>query len=166
MNISPGAGFSFSNTFNSRALLVIEGHDIQYWIKEMDLPDITTDHIEVPRTPQSFKVAGNILKYGDLRVTFFVDDYLNVYYRLYDWLKNIVVNGPEHEIAKTNGQLFILNNQLTVINAQFDIKGLLINGIPGISWNTTGNDPITLNIDFKLDEFVPTFKKATLTNTK
>jgi hypothetical protein len=158
-DINVGSNLNFSNTYNSKALMLIEGHDVEYWIKEFSLPSIAINHEQVPRTPAGFKVEGNIWTYNDFNITFYVDEDFSSYYRLYNWMFQ-ALNGPDFQRMKTNGKILILNNQLTAISGDIDIRGLMISELSEFTYNNYGTEPLTMAIRFTYDRMIPVFKNA------
>jgi hypothetical protein len=162
-DINVSSKINFSNTYNSKALMLIDGHDIEYWVKEFTLPSISIAHEQVARTPAGFKLEGNIWTYNDLNITFYVDEDFSSYYRLYNWLFQ-GLNGQDFKRMKTNSKILILNNQLTEIVGDISINGLMISELSEFTYNNFGTDPLTMNIRFTYDRMIPVFKKATSKN--
>ena len=139
--------------------MLIDGHDIEYWIKEFTLPAIRLEHLTVDRTPAKFNLEGNIWAYNDFNMTFYVDEDFNSYYRLYNWLFQ-GLNGPDFERMKTNAKILLFTNQLTDIIGEISIRGLLIQELAEFNYNNYGTEPLSMNISFKYDRMIPTFKNA------
>lgn len=139
--------------------MLIDGHDVEYWIKEFTFPSIRLEHIPVDRTPAKFKVEGNIWAYNDLTIKFYVDEDFNSYFRLYTWLFQ-GLNGPDFERMKTNAKILLFGNQFTEIIGEIDIRGLIIQELAEFTYNNYGTEPLDMSISFTYDRMIPTFKKA------
>ena len=98
----------------------------QFWLKTINLPEITinTEEIQVPTEP--IKVPNIMYTYGDISCTFFIDEDFRVYKVFYDWLMSFKVqNDGDHEYKiKTGaeGQLEIdVGNRFSLSSGQVPV---------------------------------------------
>ena len=80
--------------------------NVNYFIQQVALPSVDLGEIQVP-TPLSnrLKYPGDLVTYGDLVITFRVDEDLNNYKELYNWILSMTrVEDFENSTAWANEQ--------------------------------------------------------------
>ena len=136
-----------------------EGTD--FFCQKVNLPDISVPFTEVPTRFRSFPViAGGGVTFGDLSVSFIIDEDLKNYHSIHEWIRT---NGASEghmtteKIDYTNGQLHILtsnyNNQLII-----DFQNLFPVSLTDISFDAgiTDLEYFTAQVVFKFTGY--TFK--------
>lgn len=121
-------------------LELFEGVD--FFCQRANLPDITMPFTEVPTRFRSFPIApGGGVSYGDLNLTFIIDEDLKNYLSIHKWIRK---NGgsEEHnstELEYSKGQLMIVTSNY---NPAFfiDYENLFPISLTPISFDATVND--------------------------
>jgi len=149
---------SFSNAFNSRAKLILTDRpNAEFWLKNVQLPDITLSTESTKHQPYDIKHPGNNITYGDLSLTVFLDENFQVYKELYNWLY-LGLPGEDHVDPKSNGMVLIFNNSLKSVIAKFNFAGLFLPSIPSLSYDNYGADPLELSLTLQYDSMTPEFE--------
>jgi len=63
--------------------------DVSYFCQEATLPDVTINAIPVNTPLSVMQIPDSIIAYGDLIVNFLIDEEMNNYKALYDWVKGL-----------------------------------------------------------------------------
>jgi hypothetical protein len=155
-----GDPVNFSNIYNSRALLQIDGFgETEFWVKEFPVPAFNIESLTVGGAPHNIKLPGNTFRIEDMSITFFVDENLLVYYRMYHWLmESIFGEYSTGEKIKKTARILVLNNQLTEVVVSFELVGAFIKGWNDWTFNNYGTDPLTMTVNFSIDNVIPEFK--------
>lgn len=104
-NTVPGsAEQEFSNAYNNNFIAVIDVlPNIQFFLKAVDLPAVTNAPANVNTSVADFAFQGDKIEYGELNLTFFIDEYWYAYEEMFRWLRAIA-NPDQPEVS--NGQFF------------------------------------------------------------
>lgn len=124
-----------------------------YYMQKFTVPAITLGTVEVPNPFSNLPLAGDHIDWGDLSIEFIVDEDMQNYGELYNWiidlglpdsfaLANTVYspqaiqqgNGPS-----TTGTLIVLNSSLQE-NIKFDFVDIFPIGMTSIQMSLTDND--------------------------
>ena len=150
---------NISNNYNSKYLLVLpEIQDALFWMKEINLPDISIESFDIPQEPQYVKEKGLAFSYGDISAVFFLDEYFKSLKIIYDWMM-LGKAGTNWEDNKENGSIYILDNQFRepVFDAQF--RGFFPTAITELSYNNYSSEPQTFTVTLTYDKYTPNFLK-------
>ncbi len=60
-----------------------------FFVQNISLPDISLSSSEIPTPLVRLKLPGNQLEYGQLAMTFIVDEDMQSWFELYDWMTNL-----------------------------------------------------------------------------
>ena len=63
--------------------------NVSYFCQEATLPDVTINSVPVATPLSIIQIPDSILQYGDLIVNFLIDENMDNYKALYDWLKGL-----------------------------------------------------------------------------
>jgi len=63
--------------------------NVSYFCQEATLPDVTINSVPVATPLSIMQIPDTILQYGDLIVNFLIDENMDNYKALYDWLKGL-----------------------------------------------------------------------------
>jgi hypothetical protein len=63
--------------------------EVSYFCQEATLPDVTINAIPIATPLSVIQVPDTIITYGDLIVNFLIDEEMNNYKALYDWMKGL-----------------------------------------------------------------------------
>lgn len=149
---------TFSQHYNSNILLTIDRWAMNgFWVKETALPDLSVGIETIGKEPYDIQMPNGQLEFGEFSATLFVDEHLQVYKELYNWIIETKA-GNEITEFKYVGNLFIMNNNRAEVVADFAFKGLFLTGISGLAYTNHGADHQTITASFKYDNFTPTFK--------
>jgi|SRR6056300_493981 len=75
--------------------------EVSYFCQEATIPDVTLSSIAVPTPLAQIQVPDSILQYGDLIVNFLVDEDMNNYKSLYNWVKGLGFPNDHREYTET-----------------------------------------------------------------
>ena len=148
---------NYSNAYNSRAKLMLANRPtVEFWIKEFNLPDLSTEIAEIPSQPYPIKVENGQLTYGSLTLSLFIDESFDTYIECYNW---IIGTSPLSEAGyvdpKTNATLLVLNNSLTKPVMQFMFEDAILTSISSLSYNNYGDEELLLDLDIAYTKFYP-----------
>ena len=62
---------------------------VEFFVQTCNLPGLTMNNTEIPNPFKNIPVMGEKIEYEDLNLTFLVDDYLENYLQLHQWLTAI-----------------------------------------------------------------------------
>jgi hypothetical protein len=118
-----------------------EGTD--FFCQSANLPDISVTYTEVPTRFRSFPIlGGGGVAYGDLNVTFIIDEDLENYSSIWKWIR---VNGvseehmPNPEPEYSGGQLYITTSNYNN-NFVIDFQKLFPVSLTEVRFDATAND--------------------------
>jgi len=63
--------------------------NMNYFVTDVVLPSISLSSVDVPSPFKIIEIAGSKLDYGDLQITFKMDEDFGTYFELYNWLTAI-----------------------------------------------------------------------------
>ena len=131
----------------------------EFYIKEVDIPDISLDSSEITRAPYAIKNPSNIYTYSDLSMTFFVDANLIVYKQLYnllfDW--NVDEETSDATFIKRNLTIQKLDNLMKKSVVDFKFENAFLSSLSNLSLNNYDNQPLFCTVTFKYNKFTPMF---------
>jgi len=150
---------SYSNAFNSKALLLLgDKKQTEFWIKTVSIPEISMESTQEPEYPNTtLAIEGDVVTYGDLPVTIFVDEHFNVYQELYNWFFKSLP-GKDNVRPQVPATIMIFNNQFTKTVAKFKFKNMFLSALPSIEYDNYSSTVITLSLTFKYDYYEPVFE--------
>jgi hypothetical protein len=135
----------------------------RYFCQTVILPGVSTTPVTVQNPNVSIKLHGDKLIYGDLILTFLIDEDLRVWEETYNWIKALLRPVSTQQYGIRNGQKMpnYYDGELT-INSNANIPNLRIKfaschptDLSGITFNTTetGDPTITASVTFAYDYF-------------
>ena len=143
--------------------------NLEFFVQSFNFPMVSLNETRGIQTPfNKLVIAGDHLTYGQFSVTFKIDEDMQSYFELYDWMK--AVGFPDNfdqyrQIAKkqaTTGEGVIVDADLIILNGTmnpnikvtfFDVLPVSITGFKFDSTQTTVNY-VTATATFKYREFV------------
>jgi hypothetical protein len=156
---SPTTTSSFSNAYNSRALLYFHSKPkFRFWLKSFNIPGFNTTLENIDYQPSPIKLPGTDFIYNDLTTEFHLDEDFIVYGTLY----NIIFGGMPGEnfvCPRTNGTIIILDNSQREVVADFTFYDLQATGQQDLQYETSGTTVLTSQITFGYTHYKPNFYK-------
>lgn len=156
-SLSP-VGFSF----------VLERIPNTIWnIQEISIPGVSLGDSSRSVPTGKSAIPGDTLQYDELSITFVVDESMNNWRELYNWMRGLapthigIDRDNQYKILKNNrfgllsdGELIIMTNSGNE-NIRYKFKDLFPLSLSSISLNTTSTsiDPITATISFQYTNF-------------
>ena len=126
--------------------------NLNFFITDVNLPNITLGSITIPTPFKFIDIANNKLDYGDLQITFMLDENLEGYYEIYNWLVAIgfpdnfdqyknVKNAPKgsRETTVSDATLTILTSDM-VPNIEIQFEDLFPTSISEINFTVSDTD--------------------------
>lgn len=128
--------------------------NVNFYVQEANIPDISVDFTETKTLfSQADYDTGGRYSYGDLNIRFIVDENMNNYLELYNWIRSEMPVESYAEINKDpleDATLMVLNNSYRA-NVVVKFKELYPVSLDEINFDltTTDPDPIIINTEFK-----------------
>jgi len=132
---------------------------VDFMCQRANLPDIQMPVTEVPTRFRTYPVVpGGGVTYGDLVVTFIIDEELINYKSVHDWIRD---NGNADQMETTedyprysNGQLLILSSNFNA-NHIIDYVSLFPYSLSPIAFDASdsGGEYFTANVAFKFQNY-------------
>jgi hypothetical protein len=139
--------------------------NVNFFVTDVKLPSISLGFVEVPSPFKIIEIAGNKLDYGDFQLTFRLDEDLESYFEIYNWLT--AVGFPENfkqyaklknsssaygslETQYSDGTLTILTNEM-VPNFEVNFLNMYPTTISDVDFTATDTDVnyISVTVTFK-----------------
>jgi hypothetical protein len=127
---------------------------VDFFCQRVNLPDVTMPFTEVPTRFRQFPiVAGGGVTYGDLTVSFIVDEELINWKEIYNWIRangNSEEHMPTEEPEYSSGQILIYTSSYNV-NHVIDFENLFPISISEMTFDASNNDIeyFTAQVTFK-----------------
>ena len=129
--------------------------NVNFYIQQANIPSIDVDNVETKTLyAQPVYDTGGRISYGSLNLSFIVDEDMNNYMEIYNWIRGQVPveNSPPLRDADSlaSGILIVMDNKSRPnIEVQYqDIFPVRLDEI-GSDLTTTDPDPIIINTEFK-----------------
>jgi hypothetical protein len=138
---------------------------VNFFVTDVKLPSISLGFVEVPSPFKIIEIAGNKLDYGDFELTFRLDEDLESYFEIYNWLTAIGFPEDFKQFAKlknssnaygslhtqySDGTLTILTGEM-IPNYEVNFVNMYPTTISDINFTVTDTDVnyITATVTFK-----------------
>lgn len=140
--------------------------NLNFFVTNVNLPSITFGFIDVPTPFKSINITGNKLDYGDFELTFRVDEDLDSYFEIYNWL--MAIGFPENfdqyrlvkdkpagsaEAIYSDATLTILTSDM-VPNLEVGFQDIFPTSISEINFNVSDTDvnyvDVTVTFKYKI----------------
>jgi len=92
---------------------------VNYFVQSVNLPSVTLGSTAMPTPHLRIPVAGDHITYGDLTITFKVDEAMANYLELYNWIKAI---GKPESYDQYNADEVYSDATLTVLSSAMNAK--------------------------------------------
>lgn len=145
--------------------------NFNYFIQSIDLPDISLQKTEAPTPFRPLNLPGEHIDYGDLRVTFKIDEDLKGYFEMYEWLKALgrPASGEQaralYEKRPGDGEGIYSQATITILNSNMqpnlsitylDVLPLRLSGFTFES-NIEDIEYVTASMDLSFRDFTYTY---------
>jgi hypothetical protein len=141
--------------------------NLNFFVTDVNLPQISLGFVELPTPFKIINIAGSKLDYGDFNLTFRLDEDMETYFEMYDWL--MAIGFPENfdqykGLSKSkpgdpkrlfsDATLTIMTSSM-VPNIEVQFEDLFPTSISDIQFTVQDNDVnyITVNVSFKYKIF-------------
>ena len=141
--------------------------NLNFFVTDINLPSLSLGYIEVPTPFKILDFAGDRLDYGDLQVTFRVDEDFQNYFEIYNWI--IALGFPEDygqykrvkeadpgkkESIFSDGTLTIMNSGM-IPNIEVSFQDLFPTSLSDINFTSTDSyvNYVTNTVTFKYKVF-------------
>lgn len=139
---------------------------VNFFVTKAMLPGLTIEHPEVKTPFATLHRAGDHLTYGDLQITFKVDEDMQNWMELYNWMigigkpknfeqrQNLINKNPIGEGLYSDGQLVILSNARNP-NVFFNFQDMIPSDLSPIDLDSTASDVefVECTVGFKYTSF-------------
>ena len=141
--------------------------NLNFFVTDVNLPSISLGFIDLPTPFKILQLPGDKLDYGDLQVTFRVDEDFANYLEIYNWL--IALGFPDEfkqykdirdaprgskETVTSDATLYIMNSAM-VSNIEISFEEIFPVSIGDINFTSTDSDVnyVTNTVTFKFKKF-------------
>lgn len=123
--------------------------NLNFFIQKVNLPAVSFKSVVQPNPFVNVPVAGDHLDYGDLSVTFKVDEDLNNYLEIHNWIRSLTFpeNFEEYENIKRNAEYtgqgltsditLIISNSVKIPNFEVNFRNAYPTSLSALSFQTT-----------------------------
>ena len=134
--------------------------NITYFCQSANLPDITLGEMEQPTTFIPIKHPGNSFTYGDLDISFIVDENMENWREIHNWMTSLknVEDYTEFESNVSNhtsdARLMILNSAMQP-NLEVEFKYIFPKSLSGVNFTSSTDDtePVICNATFAFTSY-------------
>lgn len=137
--------------------------NVNFFVTDVKLPSISLGFVDVPSPFKIIEIAGNKLDYGDFQLTFRLDEDLESYFEIYNWLT--AIGFPED--FKQFAQLKNSSNSYGSLQTQYSDGTLTIltsDMVPNFEVNFLNMYPTTISdINFTVTDTDVNYITATVT---
>ena len=116
-----------------------------YFCQSANLPDISLGEVEQPTPFVPIKMPGNVFTYGDLEISFIVDEDMGNWREIHDWMRSLknIDHYSEFETDIdthfSDAKLIILNSAMKA-NLEVTFKGVFPKSLGGIQFTSDTTD--------------------------
>lgn len=141
--------------------------NLNFFATDVNLPSLSLGYVQVPSPFKPIELTGDRLDYGDLQVTFKVDEDFQNYFEIYNWMValgfpenfdqyrrlEVSPNGAKEKIY-SDGTLTIMNSGM-VPNIEVTFKDLFPSALSDINFTSTDSDVnyVTNTVTFKYQNY-------------
>jgi len=133
---------------------------VTFFIQSVVIPDVSLVGTQVPSPYVSVPIPGNILNYGELTVTYIMDEDMKAWREIYDWMYNL--GNPESrnkigDLTQTLGRRNSVTSDASLLiksnannpRVKFTFKDIFPTTLGGLTLSSTeGQEFITSTISF------------------
>lgn len=133
---------------------------VTFFIQSVVIPDVSLVGTQVPSPYVSVPIPGNILNYGELQVTYIMDEDMRAWREIYDWMYNL--GNPESknkigDLTQTLGRRNSVTSDASLLvksnannpRVKFTFKDIFPTTLGGVTLsNAEGQEFITSTISF------------------
>lgn len=163
VSVNPNNKSFLSN--NKYQLVVARLPNVQFFTQSITLPNISLSNVRVQNPYTSLPVPGNQITYDPLTVNYAVDEDMQAWFEIYDWMTNL--GNPESldklgSLTKTPGKNNSVTSDATLlvktnannINIKFHFFDLFPTDLSGVTFTSTeGHDFLYSSITFAYSHF-------------
>lgn len=89
---------------NKFSLTIRRFRDLRYDCRNVTMPGISSDQLQLANQTNKIKVASNKLDYEDFQADFLVDENLTNYLQVFDWIRGITAPEKTTQFANLNSE--------------------------------------------------------------
>jgi hypothetical protein len=133
---------------------------VTFFIQSVVIPDVSLVGTQVPSPYVSVPIPGNILNYGELQVTYIMDEDMRAWREIYDWMYNL--GNPESknkigDLTQTLGRRNSVTSDASLLvksnannpRVKFTFKDMFPTTLGGVTLSSAeGQEFITSTISF------------------
>lgn len=119
--------------------------NITYFCQSVNIPDVTLGEMEQPTIFIPIKHPGNSFTYGDLEISFIVDENMENWREIHNWMRSLknVEDFTEFETDSrthfSDARLMILNSAMQP-NLEIEFKDIFPKSLAGINFTSSVDD--------------------------
>lgn len=135
---------------------------IEYYVQTVNIPSISTQAVNVPTPFVKLPYAGDHLDFGDLELSFKIDEDMKNYLEIYNWLIGIGFPDKFDQYKSLNSGSGIYSDAVLIIltsskNANINVKfkNIFPISLDSVQFDTTQTDVeyVSTSVSFKYQSF-------------
>jgi hypothetical protein len=130
--------------------------NIEFFITTFSIPDISISPIQIHHRGTSAYSAGESMTFGDLSLRFAIDEDMNNYSEIYNWLESNVKSSSDDKQIDQHDMILSIMSSHNNVNKQFQFKNAFPITLSGVEFSTqsTSVDYLQADVSFRYDEFL------------
>ncbi len=133
---------------------------VTFFIQSVVIPDVSLNGTQVPSPYVSVPIPGNILNYGELQVTYIMDEDMKAWREIYDWIYNLgnpesknkigdLTQTPGRRNSVTSDASLLIKSNANNPRVKFTFKDMFPTTLGGVTLSSTeGQEFLTSTISF------------------
>lgn len=82
--------------------------NVQFSVQTAEIPDVSVETASYPTPQRTIEIPGDKVNYSDFSCQFIVDEQLENYYEIYEWLLGLVTEQDSKSIQKTRDMTLLV----------------------------------------------------------
>lgn len=130
--------------------------NVEFFITTFSIPDINVSPIEINHRGISTYTSGESRKFGDLSLRFSIDEDMNNYSEIYNWLESNVNAAKDDKQIDQHDMILSVMSSHNNVNKQFQFKNAFPISLSGVEFTTqsTTVEYLQADVSFRYDEFL------------
>lgn len=133
---------------------------VTFFIQSIVIPDVSLNGTQVPSPYVSVPIPGNILNYGELQVTYIMDEDMKAWREIYDWMYNLgnpesqnkigdLTQTPGRRNSVTSDASLLVKSNANNPRIKFTFKDMFPTNLGGVTLSSAeGQEFLTSTISF------------------
>lgn len=130
--------------------------NVEFFITSFSIPDISISPIQIRHRGDSTYSVGESRTFGDLSIRFAIDEDMNNYSEIYNWLESNVKSSSDNKQIDQHDMILSIMSSHNNVNKQFQFKNAFPITLSGVEFSTqsTSVEYLQADVSFRYDEFL------------